>query len=339
MKSYKIMKYIFRCDANGETGLGHFFRCLSLARWLIELKKDKIEVTFYGDYSDFALSVLKEYNLNYIPCQRYLQLNEKIDFNIFTDYNYVVLDSYLVNQNYINKFSEYRDIKSIVIDDHNHLDYYSIDLVVNYTLGSSDIQYNSLYQAVGIDYFFAKPELLDIRQKNLSFNGDFKTILFFLSGMNDNSDIVNQLVPIIDSNLKNKNIILLLKSNKAFEFESLHCNSINVYPFDSKIEKYFENTDLIISGGGLTKYEAAYCCIPSIVISLNEDQSEEASLFENKGLTYNLGLWDSNKNDIYEQKLINFFEDKSIAEHIFNNQKNKFFGNGFVKIIELIDKL
>lgn len=174
------MKYIFRCDANGKTGLGHFFRCLSLARWLITFKKDKIEVTFYGNYSDFALSVLKEYNLNYVPSRLYLQLNENIDFNIFIGYSYVVLDSYLVNQNYINKFSEYRDIKSIVIDDHNYLDYHSIDLVVNYTLGSSDIKYNSLYQAVGIDYFFAKPELLDIREKNLSFNGEFKNVLFFL---------------------------------------------------------------------------------------------------------------------------------------------------------------
>ncbi len=333
------MKYIFRCDANSETGLGHFFRCLSLARWIIALKKEKIEVTFYGNYSDFALSVLKEYNINYIFSQLHLQLNENIDFNIFIGYSYVVLDSYFINQNYINKFSEYRDIKSIVIDDHNSLDYHSIDLVVNYTLGSSDIKYNSLYQAVGIEYFFAKPELLDIREKNLSFNEEFKTVLFFLSGMQDNIDLVNQMVPMIDSNLENKNIILLLKSNRAFKFESLHGNTINVHPFDSKIEKYLKVADLIFSGGGLTKYEAAYCCIPSVVISLNNDQYEEALLFEKEGLSYNIGLWDINKIDNYEQKLNNFFQDKSIAERIFNNQKNMFLGKGFMKIIELINKI
>jgi hypothetical protein len=79
MKSLEIMKYIFKCDAKGGTRLGHYFRYLSLAKGLITLKKDKIKVTFYRNYSDFALSILKDYKLNYIPSQLYLQLNENID--------------------------------------------------------------------------------------------------------------------------------------------------------------------------------------------------------------------------------------------------------------------
>ena len=45
----------------------------------------------------------------------------------------------------------------------------------------------------------------------------------------------------------------------------------------------------IINGGGLIKYEAAFCGIPSATLSTTMEQHEDTEILAQKGLLFNLG--------------------------------------------------
>ncbi|MFK7889186.1 MAG: hypothetical protein AB8B63_00100, partial [Granulosicoccus sp.] len=49
-------------------------------------------------------------------------------------------------------------------------------------------------------------------------------------------------------------------------------------------------SDLCINGGGLTKYEAAYMGVPSVVLSQTDEQARETVQFASRGLALDLGL-------------------------------------------------
>jgi spore coat polysaccharide biosynthesis predicted glycosyltransferase SpsG len=53
----------------------------------------------------------------------------------------------------------------------------------------------------------------------------------------------------------------------------------------------FAWADICVSGGGLTKYEAAYLGVPVGVLSQTSEQADETRRFASHGLALDLGLW------------------------------------------------
>ena len=91
------------------------------------------------------------------------------------------------------------------------------------------------------------------------------------------------------------------------------------------MEKYLEKTDVVITGGGLTKYECAYSCIPNASLTQTVEQDEEVQTFANAGLTYYLGMavnLDLKKDKVV--KKLKEFISLNVRRSLFENGKNKF---------------
>ena len=118
---------------------------------------------------------------------------------------------------------------------------------------------------------------------------------------------------------------LNLKNNQYFIIDST-----------SSIEKFLSNADVVIAGGGLIKYESAFCCIPSAVIPFDLEQQIELENFSASKLGYNLGLFESFNFKELEKKLIYFFDSSSLRKNIFHNTRDIFNSNSGQKLADSI---
>ena len=68
-----MLRLLIRCDANQRVGLGHFSRCLNIARSLKE-SNPNIYIKFCGEFNKFSISLLSQNNISYIfsPENKYL---------------------------------------------------------------------------------------------------------------------------------------------------------------------------------------------------------------------------------------------------------------------------
>lgn len=320
-----MRKIVFNCNQTKKQGLGHFFRCLNLA---MHLKKEKsFNVSFAGTFSSFSLTLLKNQDFNIIQ----LTSNEEL-FNFLEQFDYIITDRYDIDQPYINNLLD-TQIKTIFIDDFNGLDFTAHDLIINFRIGIEHFKYKSNHVALGERFFIYKPELIQIRN-DYQFNESIKRILFFGTGTNKSNDFFNWIPIFLIEYFHDIEIIHI--TNEPLEIPSNRYKSVN---YNNTIEQYFGKTCAIINGGGLIKYEAAFCGIPSATLSTTHEQHEDTEILAQKGLLFNLGCQLNNDREAIETKLIEFITNSKIRFKLNQTGLEFFTPNSIHNIIQKINEL
>ena len=324
-----MYKYIFRCDANKKVGLGHLMRSLNLARALLKMNKDG-ECFFYGDFNKFSKELLKKYSIEYI------ENNKKILSN-----SYIIIDSYYITLEEVKALKSVAK-KLIKIDDFNNSSLTDYDLIVNFRVKAGDLIYKQKNVSLGLNYFLVKPELQKLRRKNIAKNNqNYNNILIFIGGT-DLYNISYKIAEILDGIVLKKNIRLITNNNNNNNNNNnkFKENTFEILPLTNSIEKYYANTDLIITGGGLSKYEAGYCCLANASISQTKYQYKDTSIMAREGLTFDLGMAETfTKKKYFLKTRLEKFLSNETQEKIIKNCKYKFFINSTEnfakKILEL----
>ena len=96
------------------------------------------------------------------------------------------------------------------------------------------------------------------------------------------------------------------------------------------IEKLLANCDVCINGGGLIKYEAAFCCIPTASFSTTKLQDEDTQLLAKSGFISNLGLDDSQESIC----LADMLEKPEIRENLVMTCSKKFNTNSSATLLK-----
>jgi len=281
-----MMRILFRCDANVENGYGHFSRCLNIARGIIFFKHD-IELVFVGDYSSKAQSHLLKYEITFIDFTQHTQDNSN-NLKVFTNgVDVIILDSYKITQQYIDALCQ-KLYRIVVIDDFYKFDLSKVDLVINFCIDAIKHDYLSKDQALGVDYFPYKPELKTVREAKIAnaVSAEVKRILVCIGGY-DIHNVGDKIVYHLDTMFTNRDIIYLSSHKNSPSIKLLN-NNLNVLPFSDALEDIYCDIDISITGGGLTKYESAYCCIPNGNIPQTVDELSDSIFFENENLSFRL---------------------------------------------------
>ncbi len=292
-------RFLFRCDADQKNGFGHFSRCLNLARG-IKTKYPSADLSFFGNFNEFATNLLKNYQIDQILIPPRLNNDHKYQLGIAKEYDYFVLDSYLIEQDYIDCFSN-QSFKFVKIDDFNDLNLEEVDLTVNFCFQAHKFSYLSKKVCLGVSYFPVREELKSIRIKNEKYlNETIEKIVIFIGGA-DHYNVGEKVIISLDEMFSNIKINLITSKPSNNHFETLHSNDISCLPVIPEIETYLADADMVVTGGGLTKYECAYCGIPNASLTQTSDVYAEAQSFAEAGLTYDLGM----AVDFEKQKIIN----------------------------------
>lgn len=290
-------KFLIRCDADDKNGFGHFSRCLNLARG-IRRHVPEAKMSFLGHFNDRAKHLIGQYNMDRVD----VSSRDGEQLALAQNYDCFILDNYFIDQDYINQFIN-RPFKFIKIDDFNDLDLKNVDLIVNFCFRGNEFVYKAKRKCLGVKYFPVREELRTIRLSKIkTFKENIERVLVYL-GASDVHDAGEKVVDVLDQLLTNTKIIFISAKigNKARV--SNRNNQIMCSSDFQNLEDILKDTDLVITGGGLIKYECAYCCIPNASLTQTPEQDEEVQAFARAGLTYYLNraeYFDRNKQGIVD---------------------------------------
>ena len=305
------MKVAFRVDSNLNTGFGHFSRVINLCQtWRIIDRF--VEVVFIGNYNDFAISKLKYLGLEYlyVPRDDFSELYT----SLFDNYDYVLFDSYFLAQEQLQLISDLSN-KTIIIDDLCNYSYHNIDYVINFRFNANHLfSYDSKFSLLGISYLIVSPELVRLRESRIkNFTRKFVNITLFFGGAFENIGIIEKVIE------------TLYNVNPSFRISLVSGLVIENYPHvtyilpNNSIEKIFEESDLIIAGGGLIKYESAFAMIPTFSFSTNELQDEDNRLLAKENILVDLGSFDEFSSCKFSRQISFFLDDPKKLDIQVNN--------------------
>lgn len=293
-------RILFRCDGTAKTGLGHVSRSLALAEAMIECG---FSCKFIGQFEAGATELLGsaqiDFERNIGETGQQEDLCSTIQAIQDSQATAVVVDSYLIGDAYI-AILEREGAPVLLIDDFGNLERYNCSAVLNFTVNAAQIDYPRRKQLyLGPEYFLARRRLRLMRRKARQRTGAVERVLVAIGGV----DVSNLSRLVVEALLKiAPDFSVHVVVGRSYQYTSDLSPLVAKFRRASYVVTQLPDlaeelawADICICGGGLTKYEAAYMGVPTVVWSQTLAQAQETVHFASRGLTFDLGL--ANNND------------------------------------------
>ncbi|MCP4668342.1 MAG: UDP-2,4-diacetamido-2,4,6-trideoxy-beta-L-altropyranose hydrolase [Deltaproteobacteria bacterium] len=301
------MSLVIRADATTQIGTGHVMRCMALAQaW-----QDRgSQVTFLSHCeSDSLYRRITDEGFSFISIQRshpdpsdlYMTLESlsAMSSELSSDI-WLVLDGYHFTPQY-QKAIRNGGKRLLVIDDYNHLPHYHADILINQNIGASSISYicdPDTIRLLDCKYALLRREFLKHKDRSREISKKAKKVLVTLGGADPENvtlKVIQGLNQLNDKGIEvkivvgpsNPNIQSLWKelSLSTFSFELL--TSTNEMP------DLMAWADIAVSGGGTTCWELAFMGVPTLVITIAENQKAVGLGLQSAGAAIDLGESDT----------------------------------------------
>lgn len=277
-------RVLFRCDNADGVGFGHFVRCLNLARAL-QAADPGCAIEFRGAYDAFAIKALRQHALERVEAPAIGQPGSDIsdEAAAFAEANIVVLDSYRIAQASLDLLKG-RAFRLAVFDDSKQYDLSGADLAICFRIGVEGRATGARREALGIGYLVVPPELRGLRIRNLATPPEsIRNILVFLGGAGIDDGMLARVVEAVA--LPGTTVTYLTRDGRSV-VDAPGAIAQAVAP---DMERAYAAADLVVSGGGLVKYESAYCGIANACLSLTPLQEDDTQAMAARDLTLDLG--------------------------------------------------
>lgn len=334
------MNFAFRTDASKKIGGGHVSRCLNLARELraqgnkcvfilrrqtgslIEkIKKDNFEINILKNERNFKNKNLKISNTSY---QNWLGVSWEVDAaqtcNILKEkeIDWLVIDHYGIDKLWEKKLRPYTK-KIMVIDDLANRSH-DCDLLLDQNLiANFKNRYNKIIPKYCNTLLGPKYSLLQKEYENLHLStptriGPVKNILVYF-GATDQIKIIKMTTSaFLNLNRKDISLNIVISSNiKSKDVEDLKKlskknNNIKLHNESTSLAYLILKADLAIGACGTTSWERCCLGLPSIVITIADNQIPIAKELDKKQLILWLGHYQQVKRKNIEKSLRNFID-------------------------------
>jgi CMP-N-acetylneuraminic acid synthetase/spore coat polysaccharide biosynthesis predicted glycosyltransferase SpsG len=297
LKSYRIL---FIVEGKRETGLGHIYRCLTLAE------------RFHGH----DLQFLTNGNLGKTILYKWGHNVQVADFkkdvsNILTTFKpHVIVNDILdTEKEYIQSLREESDALIVNFEDLGEGANYA-DLVFNDIYEFSSPPPNHYY---GYKYFILREEFRLFPIKKYSPNHKVKTITLLFGGVDPNNLTMKALNALEKLNLKDLTLNVLVGPGYSFLDElktyikklANRNYHIRLHASPDFIADVIYSSDLAITSNGRSLYEIVSYAIPVISIAQNERELQHPFAHFSKGINY-LGLASNINEDTIANAVASF---------------------------------
>lgn len=333
-------KIFFRADGSSQIGLGHVFRCLSLA----ELLRDDFESMFLIQNPSVKIGkLILETCSKLIELPSSQNLEEEAQFIL---QNYIPEDSIVVLDGYHFSHSYHRQIKEhpnhlVCIDDipGKHM---VADVVINHAPGIQPNAYSHepyTQLCLGLGYSLIRPPFLMTAQQAREID-KLETVFICFGGSDPHNLTVKVLTLLLEqvpelqtfhavigaANVHKDSLLTLSKqigNNRVYLHENLTA---------TKMCQLLQTCDLAIVPGSSVLFEVAAVKMPIISGYYVDNQIKVYEGFSELNLIYGIGdfrTFDQYRDAIYaiQQKGLTFFvdnQDKSPIRHTPQNLQNLF---------------
>jgi len=284
---------VFRADGNQKIGTGHIMRCLSIAE---ELAKNGIECLFVVSGKEMCETIVSRgFSCLVLDQEPWSDLELKALTESLDEFNpsWVVFDSYLVSENYLQKISEKYD--TAYLDDLAKFPY-PVNLLINYNVYANDEMYRLLYKTdpskipdllTGLSYVPlresfqrvpVRPQRKTCKDILISTGGAdpihlaYRFITYLIE--NNKQDGFNYHILVGAMNPDKSKILALVDGHPNIQ---IHCNV-------KDMKGLILGLDMAVCAAGSTLYEIAACGLPAVTYILADNQIEGAETFAKMNL-------------------------------------------------------
>ncbi|MDD4672224.1 MAG: hypothetical protein PHI03_04760 [Bacteroidales bacterium] len=329
------MKILFRVDAGGKTGLGHFYRSLSLAR---ELHSRGHIVIFSHLKSDFWDAVINnDFPFQHIELDNHNSENETKEFIFQKDIDVFYVDGIInFNKEFIDKVKS----NSIVIFYQNlSPSRVYADIFIIPSIHQDDSFYQSFTENTriykGLEFFTFHPFILNLKPK-VNINPTLSSIAVSAGGSDPNRTLL-AIYSLVSKEIS-KSIKFVFYYGKDF----LHKESIPSKPPANIQFLPFNHADILkndilITSFGVSTYEFLYLGIP-IMSYGHQISNARASDFLESQTNSLISLGEINKitSKKFKSAFVNI-EKQSVRKELSNKAKRMLDLKGTKRIVEIIE--
>lgn len=313
------MKIVFRVDSSTQIGSGHLMRCLTLAER--KRKQYQADVIFImrdleGNLIDlvekkcFKSIILPKSNVDYNldGYEEWLTVPQSVDaeevkksLQDIGQVDLLIVDSYAIDINWETIVRPF--VKQIMVIDDLADRKHDCDVLLdqNFYL-NKESRYNSLVPnhcklCLGPEYALLREEFYEVKKNLRKRDGNIKNILVFFGGSDITNETMKALKAIIMLDRKDITVnVIVGQSNQNKDMIASFCDNydyMNYYCQVDNIAEFMNKADLSIGAGGTTIWERCFMELPSIVVSIADNQHAGCEFIAgNTGIIYYIG-----KND------------------------------------------
>ncbi len=324
----KRKRVLFRAVGQRKLGMGHIYRCLSLAYKLIAH-----EVMFVTDSnSEMGIEKLKS---SFFP---YEVINDNSDFEkVLKSWQPdIVVNDILDTDEEIVKL-ERRYAKRIVNFEDVGPGAYLADAVINALYENHPDKPGNVYE--GSDYFFIRDEFLEENPKE--FSEECRNVMIMFGGA-DPSDLTGRLYAICQSLHDiapdvEFHFITGFAYEKKDSIKDLPEKNIYVHNDVKRVSLFMKKADLAVTSQGRTIYELASMGVPAIVLAQNDREAQHVFAgIQNGFINLGVGLRTDDRTVIQTMRWL--IETPNVRKEMRNIELTNEFRMGQKRVIDIILK-
>jgi len=283
------MKVFILTEAGKDIGYGHLTRCCALYDGFSEIGiTPSLIVMGKGSFEDFLTD--KKYLV-----QDWLNERKSI-FNDISNADIAIIDSYQADSDFLRNLSE--KVKTpAYLDDYMRLEFPQ-GYLINGSIYAENLGYpekKGLTYLLGKDYTPLRKEFWNVDQIKISKKLNSVMIIF---GGGDTANMTPQILKLLTTKypgLKKK--VVLRKEFEGYkDIEKLRDeNTVFVSNVKAaEIRDLMFESDIAISAGGQTLFELARIGVPTISITVDENQSNNVKGWSKAGFLLHAGWYNDN---------------------------------------------
>ena len=326
---------VIRTDASHDIGFGHIMRCLTLADFLYDfgVTIEFVTRSHPGDLSaqvkcrGFKVNSLVgmdkiQSKTNLTKQEGLLGINQLADADETIQTlagrrpDWIIVDHYLLDHVWEERVRPYTK-KIMVIDDLANRKH-NCDLLLDQNYIYNKTRYDKLLiadtiQLLGQKYALLRKDFIKNRKSNIQVNYTIKRVFIFFGGTDFNNLTMMSLKVLSRSKLKHLLVDVVIGSTNIhkskLEKEIEKHSNVKLYVQIGNMAELMSKADISLGAGGTTTWERMAIGVPSIVVTLADNQVD---------LTRNLSQdgyinWIGNADDVDEWSIYN-----ALIEYIKN---------------------
>ncbi|HDO26306.1 MAG TPA: UDP-2,4-diacetamido-2,4,6-trideoxy-beta-L-altropyranose hydrolase, partial [Nitrospirae bacterium] len=333
---------LFRADASMVIGTGHVIRCLTLAD---ELGRQGASISFISRETEGNLIELIEergYSVHALPADIDMDTDRELTLHLLEQQghpDWLIADHYEIDSSWESPLR--RSVKNIMVIDDLADRKHDCDLLLDQNYNDDHERYRQLVPAtctrlLGPEYTLLRPQFADVRSNIKEHTGEIRRILIFMGGGDETDQTSRVLNAIQMLNLHNLEIDVVIgpaNPNRA-KIEALASGipDTKCYSDVEDMAGLMSAADLSIGAGGTSTWERSCLGLPSIVISIADNQTSITEQLSANGYLIYTGHYDNITEQDIAKDIKFAFDNPEIIRQMSLKNKALVDGNGVERV-------
>lgn len=290
---------LFRVDASIAIRSGHVMRCLALAQaWqnlggnaIFAVATDIGKLQTRLETEGITIHQLSVISGSREDGEAVIALAQKLGVS------WVVVDGYQFGGNYQQQLKA-AGLNVLFLDDYGHAEHYSVNLVLNQNLGANENLYphrkNDTQLLLGTQYALLRREFWQWQNWKREIPPTASKILVTLGGADPDNVTLKVMQALSAMETEGLEVVVIVGGSNP-HYEQLQAVA-QASPFPMTLKQNVTNmpewmawADIAVAAGGSTNWELAFMGLPSVIITVADNQSAIAQQLGKMGITISLG--------------------------------------------------